>query len=266
MDGKFHTLVSVVLGKGKEENSSFQPTTNALIFFTIAPSSHAYCAFTTTFEDLEAPYFCRETVLQYPGCRNMNNKALLLPEEFVPKETINFCKDMVVNEGANADNAMVKTSNLPTPLQEEDPTETIQQGPLIFSSSPLLEQGEDTKLATANEQAELLQWHYRLGYMCFTKLKQHAFNEKKTRETCQSCAAQVHWLTFWHNDQESLVQQRDNNSHKVFNVTKLGEYVFVCQEISTRDIANKHSLKVCFLLMCIYSWMVVASGMSLLYS
>jgi hypothetical protein len=83
-------------------------------------------------ETFVAPYFRRETVLQFPGCRYTADEPALVPEEFVAEENVNFCKDMSVNEGVNADNKTVKTLNLTLPPQDEEPTEVIQQGSLTF--------------------------------------------------------------------------------------------------------------------------------------
>ncbi len=100
----------------------------------MAPSSRAYRTFATTFEALEAPYYRKETVLQYPG-RHLMNDA---PE---------------------------------APPKEEIPSEAICQGPLIFDPSPPQEEGEDVHLAAANNQAELMRWQYRLIHLTFPKLK-----------------------------------------------------------------------------------------------
>ena len=117
----------------------------------MAPSSRAYRAFATTFEALEAPYYRKETVLQYPG-RHLMNDA---PEEFVAEENLNFEK-VSVDEGFNSDDETVKTSNLPAPPKEEIPSEAIRRGPLIFDPSPPQEEGEDVHLAAADDQAELM--------------------------------------------------------------------------------------------------------------
>ncbi len=61
-----------------------------MLTFFMAPSSCTYCAFTSTFEALEVPYFCRETVLQFPGHRYTEEEAGLVPEEFVAEENINI--------------------------------------------------------------------------------------------------------------------------------------------------------------------------------
>jgi hypothetical protein len=50
--------------RGGKKTVLFDPTMNTPIFIT-APSSRAYRAFATTFEALEAPYYRKETVLQY---------------------------------------------------------------------------------------------------------------------------------------------------------------------------------------------------------
>ncbi len=68
-----------------------------MLLFFMPSSSHAYHACVLTFKALEAPYFRRETVLQYPGRRYSDDKPVLVPEEFVVEENINFCKDMSVN-------------------------------------------------------------------------------------------------------------------------------------------------------------------------
>jgi len=54
----------------------------------MALSSHAYRTFAATFEALEAPYYRKETVLQYPGrYPAMDDEPALVPEEFVAEET-----------------------------------------------------------------------------------------------------------------------------------------------------------------------------------
>jgi hypothetical protein len=89
------------LERGKENRfPSIQTPTHQ--FFT-APSSCTYHVFALTFEALEALYFCRETVIQYPRCRHTEDKSVLVPEEFVAEDNLNFFKDKSVNEGANAD-------------------------------------------------------------------------------------------------------------------------------------------------------------------
>jgi len=149
---------------GGKKTVLLDPTTNTPIF-TTAPSSRAYRVFATTFEALEAPYYRKETVLQYPGRYLMDDEPALVPEEFVAEENFNFDKDMSVDEGVNSDDDTVKTSNLPAPPNDEPPSQAIRRGPLAFDPSPPMEEGEDVHLAAANDQAELMQWHYRLGHL-----------------------------------------------------------------------------------------------------
>jgi len=122
---------------GGKKTVFFDPFTNTPIF-TTAPSSRAYRPFATTFEALEAPYYCKETVLQYPDRNLMNDEPAFAPEEFVAEENLNFDKEVSVNEGVESDDKTVKTSNLPAPHEEEIPSEAICCGPLTlraFSST-----------------------------------------------------------------------------------------------------------------------------------
>jgi hypothetical protein len=64
--------------KGGKKTVPFNSTTNMPVFFT-DPSSCTYCAFILTFEALKVPYFRRETVLQFPGCRYTENKTAHVP-------------------------------------------------------------------------------------------------------------------------------------------------------------------------------------------
>jgi len=64
---------------GGKKTVLFDPTTNTPIF-TTAPSSCAYRTFAATFEALEAPYYRKETVLQYPGrYPAMDDEPALVP-------------------------------------------------------------------------------------------------------------------------------------------------------------------------------------------
>jgi hypothetical protein len=128
---------------------------NVPIMYT-ASSSHAYHVFTTTFEVLEANFFHREKVLKFPGRRLANDEPNLVPEEFVAEENVNYPKDVSASEGANVDNKMVKTSNLPLPPQEEDPSKVIQRGPHTFDPSPLTKETKGVQLAAADNQAKLI--------------------------------------------------------------------------------------------------------------
>ncbi len=49
-------------------------------------------------------------------------------------------------------------------------------GPLTFDVNPELEEDKHVYLAADNDQAKLMRWHYRLGHLAFSKLKQLALN------------------------------------------------------------------------------------------
>ena len=96
----------------------------------------------------------------------MDDEPAFAPEEFVAEENLNFEKEISVDEGVESDDETVKTSNLPIPLDDEPPSEAIRRGLLTFDPSPPQEEkGEDVHLAAADNQAELMRWHYRLGHL-----------------------------------------------------------------------------------------------------
>ncbi len=140
--------------KGGKKAVPFQPTTNVPVFYT-APSSHSYRAFAATFEAMEAPYFQRERVIQFPGHRDLMDD--IVPEEFVVEENLNYDKEALVDEGVTEDDKTIRTLNLPPPPPaDESPSKTIRRGPLTFNPLPHQEEGEDTQLATADDQTELM--------------------------------------------------------------------------------------------------------------
>jgi len=140
---------------GGKKTVLFDPATNTPIF-PMAPSSRAYCAFATTFEALEAPYYRKETVLQYPSRHLMDNEPSFAPEELVSEENHNFEKEVSITEGVESDGEMVKTWNLPAPPDDDPPSKAIRRGLLTFDPSPPMEEGEDVHLAAADNQAELM--------------------------------------------------------------------------------------------------------------
>ncbi len=77
----------VLSWKGGKKTISHQPSTNAPVFYT-ASSSTRYRAFTTTFKAMEASFFQREKVLQYPGCRDLMDN--IDDAEFIAEENLNY--------------------------------------------------------------------------------------------------------------------------------------------------------------------------------
>ena len=101
----------------------------------------------------------------------------IVPEEFVAEENLNYDKEALVNDGVTEDDKTIRTLNLPPPQpMDKSPSETIHHGPLTFDPLPHQEEGEDTQLAAADDQTELMRWHYHLGHLPFSKLKQLALN------------------------------------------------------------------------------------------
>jgi hypothetical protein len=70
---------------------------------------------------MEAPFFRRERVLQFPGRGRTVDEPKLVPEEFIAEENMNYWKDVSASEQANADNSMVKMANSPSTPQQEEP-------------------------------------------------------------------------------------------------------------------------------------------------
>jgi hypothetical protein len=63
----------------------------------------------------------------------------LVPEEFVAEENLNYDKEVSVDEGVSEDDETMKTSNLPPPPADKNPSNAIRHGPLIFDPSPAQE-------------------------------------------------------------------------------------------------------------------------------
>jgi hypothetical protein len=161
----------------------------------------------------------------------MDDKPEFAPEEFVAEENLNYKKQ--VDEGVVSDKDTVKTSNLPAPPNEEPPSQVVQCRPLTFNPSPPTEEGKDVHLAAADNQAELMCWHYRLGHLTFAKLKQLALNgeiPKKlatvTPPKCAGCLFGAMTKIPWRGKETKA-------SHEVFIATKPGECVSADQMAST---------------------------------
>ncbi len=77
----------------------------------------------------------------------------------------------LIDDKVNKDDETIHTSNVPDPPDKmAAPDESICCGPLIFDPLPPIAVDEDVPLAAADDQAELMQWHYRLGHLSFQKL------------------------------------------------------------------------------------------------
>ncbi len=80
----------------------------------------------------------------------------------------------LIDNKVNKDNETVCTSNLPDPPDKmAAPNKFIRPGPLTFDPLPSIAADEDAPLAASNDQANMMQWHYRLGHLSFQKLKNY---------------------------------------------------------------------------------------------
>ncbi len=73
---------------------------------------------------------------------------------------------------------MVQASNLLSEKESKEEKPTTRMGPLTFDINSELKEDKHVYLATVNNQAELMRWHYRLGHLAFSKLKQLPLNGK----------------------------------------------------------------------------------------
>ncbi len=102
-------------------------------------------------------------------------------KEFTAKENVHANipkKPIMDSEGATSDNLTVQASNLLSGKGDKEEKETTRMGPLTFDINPELEEGKHVYLAAVGNQAKLMRWHYCLGHLSFSKLKQLALNGK----------------------------------------------------------------------------------------
>ncbi len=181
---------------------------------------------------MEAPFFQRERVLQFPGCGRTVDKPKLVPEEFVAEENVNYRKNVSASEGANADNRTVKTANLRSPQQVE-PSKVTRRGPLTFNPLPPTKEAEVVQLSAADKQAELMQWHNRLGRLTFLKLKQLALNGKIPKKLAKMLPPKCAGCLFGAMTKLPWQGKETKADHEVFVATKPGECVSVNHLTST---------------------------------
>jgi hypothetical protein len=155
---------------------SYHLLTNTPSFRT-APASGTYRAFVALFEAAEAQYRQQEHVLQMPG-------QLHLHKEFTAKENVHadiLKKSITDSEGATSDNLTVQANNLSSEKGDKVEKQTTRMGSLTFDVNPELEDDKHVYLGAVDDQAELMRWHYCLGHLSFTKLKQLVLNGKIPR-------------------------------------------------------------------------------------
>jgi hypothetical protein len=151
----------------------YHSLTNMLSFRT-ALASRTYRTFVALCKAAEVQYYHREHVLQMPG-------QLHLDEKFTVEENLHTNiqkKAPSASEGATSIDKMVQASNLLQGKESKMEAQTIMMVPLTFDVNPQLEEDKHVYLATIDDQAKLMRWHYHLGHLSFSKLKQLALNGK----------------------------------------------------------------------------------------
>ena len=217
---------------GHTKTVPFNKLSNMPIFYT-TPSVNAYRSFVSTFEAMEAPFFRRETTLLMPPGHLREH---VVPEEFVANEHIHRgALTKSVDTAVHEDDKTVQTSNLPlapAPKGDTPSDKAIRRGPLTFDPRSPESEGGDTTLATANTQAKMMHWHYRLGHLSFSKLKQLAINGEIPKNLLLVPAPKCAGCLFGAMTKLPWRRKEFESSHKVFVATKPGETVSVDQMIS----------------------------------
>jgi hypothetical protein len=103
---------------------------------------------------------------------------------------------------------MVQASNLSSEKKSKEEKQTTRMGPLTFDVNPELEEDKHIYLAAVDNQTKLMRWHYCLGHLAFSKLKQLALNGKIPQRLAKvkSC---LYGLPLWCYDQGPLERMRD---------------------------------------------------------
>jgi hypothetical protein len=230
--------IILIWGQGQHRRTvSHSRDTNIPVFWA-APATSTYKAFVACVKAMESQFCRQEHVLQLLGhCHLMHNKE----DKFLAKENILLTdsyrnNDTLVSEGAGPNNETIQASNLSQATSDEDSgvNEATQVGPLTFNPTPQLEDDEQHQHVAIDHQAELMQWHHRLGHLLFSKLKKLAIIGKIPKRlakvkppVCAGCLFSTMTTVPWGGEE-------GESDHKVFVVTKPGKIVSVYQMISTQ--------------------------------
>ncbi len=174
--GNFAHCCMLHWGNGFKKTIPFDTALNTPTFY-MALLSKAYPAFTPTYEAFEAAFFHRKTVLQVSGLQALWEAAELDPRKFVAVENLNLRQKKreanLSDSAVTEDDKTVNTSNVPPDPQEVTkpaaPDETICHGPLTFDPNVQADDAKDMSLATPDDQAELMHWHYHLRHLSLKK-------------------------------------------------------------------------------------------------
>ncbi len=82
------------------------------------------------------------------------------------------------SEGATSNDITVQASNLSSEKESKEEKQTTRMGPLTFNVNHKFKEDKHLYLVVIDNQAKLMHWHYCLGHLAFSKLKQLALNSK----------------------------------------------------------------------------------------
>jgi hypothetical protein len=100
-----------------------------------------------------------------------------------------------------------------------------RRGPLTFDPSPPAAEEDDSTLAAADDQAELMRWHYRLGHASFKSLKEMATNREIPKRLAKVHPPKCAGCLFGAMTKLPWRGKEAKSSHEVFVATKPGECV-----------------------------------------
>jgi hypothetical protein len=101
---------------------------------------------------------------------------------------------------------------------------------------PPAAEDDDPTLAAANNQAELMQWHYHLGHTSFKALKQMTKNGEIPKPLAKVTPPKCAGCLFGAMTKIPLSGKESKASHEVFVATKPGECISVDQMVSTQVV------------------------------
>ena len=105
-------------------------------------------------------------------------RELCNPNEFIADKNIHLREFDDATKVREDGDKTIRTSNVtgdsPPQTSYEPSEQSERRGTLTFDPSPPLAEDKETPLAAADDQAELMRWHYRLGHASFAALKQMA--------------------------------------------------------------------------------------------
>jgi len=215
----------LIWGQGRHRRSVPHSSSTNTPTFRTAPATYTYRAFVAIHEAMEAQYHHHEHVLQAAKLRPN------IGEEFIAEENL-LLEDKSVSEGATHDDVTTPTSNLTKDVEQEEERELARVGPLTFDVAPPLDATDRVDHIAANDQAELMRWHHRLGHLSFAKLKNLTENNEIPKKfasvkppTCAGCLYGAMTKVPWRGKE---------NAGQVFVATRPGQCVSADQMISTQ--------------------------------